>query len=152
MAASGNFGTARITAALLIVFLFIGCNKSYESDNQIKDPYFLDALIRAGVDRNGDGEINQQEANAVEVLDVSNDSIKSLSGIEMFAYLENLNVSENLLYTLDISHNIYLKHLSIAYNYNLYKVCVPTLPFPPEGGSLNSQGCSKVKITTDCGN
>jgi Leucine-rich repeat (LRR) protein len=62
------------------------------------------ALIAEGVDTSGDGQISQAEAEAVTELDVSQDTISDMSGLEHFIHLQHLDCSGNLvLDSLDVS-------------------------------------------------
>ena len=64
----------------------------------------------------GDGiqlndSINTLSIEMLMYLDVSNQNISDLTGIEDFTVLTSLNCSENNLTTLDVSNNIYLTEL-----------------------------------------
>ncbi|MCH7658674.1 MAG: hypothetical protein IIB05_10205 [Bacteroidetes bacterium] len=90
-----------------------------EKDNPqvtIPDDNFLNALIELGVDKNGDGFVNLAEAEVITSLNVSKDSISSLTGIEAFVNLAQLDCSFNLLNSLNISHNIGIKYLRCENN------------------------------------
>ena len=73
------------------------------------------------IDRNHDGEISINEAEAVEYMvprgyDSNNLKIASLSGIEYFVNLKHLVCSLNVLTTLDVSNNTALKYLRCSSN------------------------------------
>ena len=75
-------------------------------------------------DTNGDGEINQEEAQAVTAIDCSGKNIASLAGIEYFSNLETLNASGNTsLAALDVSTNTSLTKLNVP-NTSLTKLNV----------------------------
>ncbi len=118
----------------------------------IPDPAFLRALIVEGVDTYGDRLISCTEAEAVSSLDVSGMHITNLTGIEAFVNLDKLNCSynrltslnvsgvrklrylncsKNRICSLDISNNTSLRRLFLQNNCTLIKVCVWTMPFPP---------------------
>ncbi len=78
----------------------------------IPDANFKAALIAAGVDKNKDGKIQTDEAEAVTDLDVSDKSITSMEGIGAFKNLTNLDCSKNKLNKLDISKNTALTFLT----------------------------------------
>src|SRR5690554_564552 len=82
----------------------------------IPDVNFKNALIEAGVDTNGDGEIQISEAEAVINLNVNGKDISSLEGIESFVNIEELKCSSNNLVTLDMSQNPNLQRLDCERN------------------------------------
>jgi hypothetical protein len=119
----------------------------------IPDPAFLHALIAEGVDTYGDRLISSTEAEAVSSLDVSRRNISDMTGIEAFVNLDKLNCSYNYLRSLDvsgsrklhylncsknnicsldISNNTSLIRLYLQNNCSIIKVCVWTMPFPPD--------------------
>ncbi len=62
----------------------------------IPDVNFKNALIRAGVDTDENGEISYTEAEAITSLDVSSlyiSDISDMTGIEAFVNLKELDVS-----------------------------------------------------------
>ena len=82
-----------------------------------------------------------------------------------------LNCSDNRLTDLDISKNTELRYLICGYNNitslnisgnsnlvelkidhmsTLYKVCVWTMPFPPDGVTIDTTGSPNVYFTMDC--
>ncbi|MGB3343659.1 MAG: hypothetical protein WBA61_07090, partial [Aequorivita sp.] len=82
----------------------------------IPDVNFKNALIEAGVDTNGDGEIQISEAEAVINLNVNGKDISSLEGIESFVNIVYLKCSSNNLVTLDMSQNPNLQRLDCDWN------------------------------------
>jgi uncharacterized repeat protein (TIGR03803 family) len=94
----------------------------------ISDTNFEQALIDLGYDTNGlSGNILKSEAESITSLDVSSpltnpslpnvtSKISDLRGIEGFVNLTTLNVSDNSLISLDISHNINLLNLDVSHN------------------------------------
>lgn len=68
------------------------------------------------IDTNGDGQIQQSEANQVMVLDVNNSSIASLDGINSFMNIETLDCNHNNLGKLWVSNNPNLKWINASYN------------------------------------
>jgi len=94
----------------------------------IPDPNFKNALVNTicvdidhdgeydvDVDTNNDGEIQVSEAEAIDNLAVSWQSISSMEGIEAFTQLESLYCSWNAITSLDLSQNLLLKKL-LAYS------------------------------------
>lgn len=82
-----------------------------------KDQNFLNALLDIdGIDANRDGQISVDEASKVTELDVCDCAIKDMSEIKYFTSLAELDCSENLITTLDLSGNPKLESLSCYYN------------------------------------
>jgi hypothetical protein len=98
----------------LIISLICSCER-HDSIN-LNDNNFLKSLIRLGIDRNGDGEISPAEAESVRSLNLYNDTISDLSGIEAFINLDSLICNDNDLKSLDISRNVKLVYLSCGFN------------------------------------
>lgn len=132
---------------VLAVVLLCQCEKDPEPEVTIPDNNFLNALIELGVDTNGDGIISTAEAEAITFLNVSHKSISDITGIEAFV---NLDCSSNQLTTLDISNNTALLSLRIGGMPSLNQVCIWTLPFPPYGVYVYTDGSPNVYFTTDC--
>lgn len=83
----------------------------------IPDRNFEQKLIDLGIDTDGlNGKITIADASSVTTLDLSNSSIKDLTGIEYFTSLTYLDVSSNQLTTLDVSKNIQLETLNASSN------------------------------------
>jgi len=80
----------------------------------IPDTAFLHALIEYGVDINGDGLISYTEAEAVNGLDVSENSITNMTGIEAFVNLETLVCGRNQFTSLDVSYCKNLINLDLS--------------------------------------
>lgn len=90
---------------ILFVFYSLIVTESFGQIINFPDPNFKQALIDEGVDSSLDGEISILEASAVSELNVTNDSISDLSGIEYFTNLTTLNCSENLINSINLSSN-----------------------------------------------
>jgi Leucine-rich repeat (LRR) protein len=88
----------------------------YINNFYIPDQCFLQALIKDGVDSNHDGLISYSEASTVVSLDISNNNIRSLCGIEYFTNLDSLNCNLNQITQLDLSDNTGLTWLRCDYN------------------------------------
>ncbi|MGL2965955.1 DUF7619 domain-containing protein [Flavobacterium sp. XGLA_31] len=94
----------------------------------IPDVNFKNALINTNcvtdgssqfttdVDTNDDGEIQESEALAVTWLNVSDQNIADLTGIEAFANLELLYCQNNALTTLNLNNFINLRYLYCSNN------------------------------------
>lgn len=90
----------------------------------IPDANFEQVLINQGYDSNGlNGNILQSEAEAIEILSVSNANISSLEGISGFINLIDLRCDNNVLTFLDVSNLPLLKILYTDQN-NLAEIDV----------------------------
>lgn len=85
---------------------------------------FPDAAFRAWIlnpaNLNGagqDGTLTEDELQAVTSMDVSNQGIADLKGIEYFTNLESLNCRGNQLTQLDVNANRQLKNLNAKANW-----------------------------------
>jgi len=98
----------------LILFssLLAGCDNSTEEEIvNVPDSAFLDGLIADGVDKNGDGLISYQEAEATEALLIPPSGITDLTGLEAFFNLDSLTITLNPLSGIDLSANSALRYL-----------------------------------------
>ena len=82
----------------------------------INEANFHDANFRAyvsgeDIDQDGDGYLNEMEVWWVTEINVSNQNISDLKGIEFFNGLTELDCSYNQLTSLDVSHNMALTRL-----------------------------------------
>jgi len=101
--------------ALLILFLvfFWGCEKKEAPEVvHIPDTNFLQALLAYGVDHNGDGKIDFDEAQTTCALKIGPSGIHDLSGIEAFIHLDSLHLELNPIMTLDVSGFSELRYLA----------------------------------------
>lgn len=116
-----NFGPDPRTAVVTITdkakdnTVMISITQKVWDAIDIPDANFKAALV-AQFDKDGDGEISREEADAVEEISVMNKGIKSMKGIENFKNLYHLDCSFNELSSIDLSHNPNLSLLSIAHN------------------------------------
>ena len=85
--------------------------------------YVPDSTFEAYLEANGmgngipnDSNVLTANINTVTYLDVSNDSITDLTGIEDFTALTYLNCYNNQLTSLDVSTNTALNYLDCSYN------------------------------------
>lgn len=83
----------------------------------IPDANFKSSLISLGVDTSVDGEIQVSEAAALTgTLNISNNNIANLQGIEAFINITKLNCIGNQLTTLNVSSNTVLDTLQSGQN------------------------------------
>ncbi|RNC86805.1 MAG: T9SS C-terminal target domain-containing protein [Winogradskyella sp.] len=96
----------------------ITANYNLDCGTYIPDDNFEQALIDLGID--SDGTLNNFvptiDISGILVLDISNLAIQDLTGIEDFGLLDNLNCSNNLLSSLDLSFNNALTILDCSNN------------------------------------
>jgi Leucine-rich repeat (LRR) protein len=83
---------------------------------KIPDANFKNALIEAGVDTSGDGEISYAEAEAVTNLSIRRKYISDMTGIEAFTNLKTLDCAINQLTSLDVSGCTNLTHIGCDAN------------------------------------
>lgn len=92
-------------------------NKDCVSITLIPDVNFEKKLISLGIDSGTvDGQVPTYKVNTVTDLDVSNNSIADLTGIQDFVGLYTLNCSGNQLTSLDVSKNRSLNNLNCSSN------------------------------------
>jgi len=82
----------------------------------VPDDNFEQALIALGYDSILDDYVLTSNINTVAFLDVPNQNITDLTGIEDFISLTNLQCHDNQLTTLDVSANTALTYLNCDYN------------------------------------
>jgi len=83
----------------------------------IPDYFFETRLLTLGYDdQSGDAKVPTALIETVTDLDIENLAITDLTGIEDFVALTSLDVSNNRLTSLDVSHNINLEELRIGDN------------------------------------
>ena len=82
----------------------------------VPDDNFEQALIDLGFDDTLDNFVVTDSINSVTVLNVSNDSISNLTGIEDFTNLRNLHAQSNQLTTVDLTNNDSLELLQLHEN------------------------------------
>ncbi len=99
----------------------IDSQSNFNEDCTVSTPdnNFEQALIDLGIDDIVDGKVTLTNAiSLLKNLDISNKNIIDLTGIEEFASLEKLNVSDNKIVDLDLSSNLQLLEI-ITENNNL---------------------------------
>lgn len=82
---------------------------------QFKDSNFLAALLKKNIDKNGDQQISQKEAQQVTQMYVF-PNISDMDGIQYFTALTSLNCGSNELTSLDVSKNAALTSLECHRN------------------------------------
>lgn len=101
-----------LLAALLGSISITQCDQTEPADwVDIPDAAFLNALIDAGVDQDGDGRISVEEAETTRSMEIWSSGVSDLKGIEAFINLDSLVLQMNPLHQLDISKNNTLKYL-----------------------------------------
>lgn len=83
----------------------------------VPDDAFEQALIDKGLDLGVlDDYVPTDRINNISSLDVNNNTIEDLTGIEDFVSLENLNFSNNAVLNVDLSENVLLEELNASNN------------------------------------
>ena len=104
----------RFSLLLVAVVFFSQCQKE-ETFIDIS-PSFLNALIQVGIDTDEDGKISLSEARAVSKLEIINEPVTDLTGIQSFSNLDTLICRGCQLTTIDISKNTGLLYLRCSSN------------------------------------
>ncbi len=112
-----------------------------ETHNSIGQIVAVGASNSMGNGIDNDGLVYTSAIETVTELDVQNQNISDLTGIEDFAALSNLNCGYNDLSELDISQNTQLQTLYCYYN-NLTRLDLS------QNSNLNILGCSNNIINT----
>ncbi|WP_323787137.1 T9SS type A sorting domain-containing protein [Psychroserpens sp.] len=99
---------------LLLAFLSFNINAQ---NTFVPDDNFEQALIDLGYDSGAlDNNVPTVNINTITYLNVSNNAISDLTGIEDFTTLTSLDVSSNNLTSLDVSNNLALEILQCFNN------------------------------------
>jgi uncharacterized repeat protein (TIGR01451 family) len=112
----------------LLTFVLLSTIASSQIIN-FPDPKFKNALVNqkcvdtdmdnngdTDADTNNDGEIDQSEAEKVKYLDVSNNSITSIEGINFFKKLIKFNCYTNEITEINLTQLDDLEDLNVGYN------------------------------------
>jgi len=102
---------------LTLLLFFSSCEK--EDTTIGTSMSLLSALIHQGIDTDGDGRISTSEARAVTYLDISNEAVTDLGGIDSFTNLDTLICEYNQLTEVDVSENPGLLYLACGWNFDL---------------------------------
>jgi uncharacterized repeat protein (TIGR01451 family) len=146
-----------------LAFYFVGRSQIID----FPDANFKNALVNSkcvdtngdgfgdnDADLNGDGEIDINEALKIQSLLIYIKSISSLSGIENFKNLINLNCDQNSITELDLSQLSELQELDVIYNKIKYLDLSKNINLKEVNCSLNEldsvniNGLSKLEIFT----
>jgi len=115
------------------------CGPKYTT---ITDSNFENKLINLGIDKDGlNGKVLTSDIVSVTTLDISNNAIKDLTGLEDFFGLTNLNISGNSPSKLDLTWQKKLKTLDCS-NSQLTALNLA------KNINLETLNCSNNKITT----
>lgn len=104
----------RCSLLLMAIVLLSQCEK--EETFIDASPSFLNALIQRGIDMDEDGEISLSEARAVSKLDITNEPVSDLTGIQSFSNLDTLICRGTQLTSVDISKNTGLLYFRCSAN------------------------------------
>jgi Leucine-rich repeat (LRR) protein len=105
-----------INKHITILTLFISCFFQFHAISQttdILDSNFEEALVNLNIDSNGlNGNILNCDAEGIFLLNIRDNFISDLSGIEAFTDLKILDCSLNNLSSLDVSQNTLLVEIN----------------------------------------
>ncbi len=91
-------------------------NVSEDDIVNIPDEHLKASLVKE-FDKNSDGKIQKTEAIVVTSIDVSNQEISNLTGIEEFTSLKNLDINSNEITDISVLSGLMnLKHLNLNSN------------------------------------
>ena len=96
---------------IFCLILFVLISFSLAQTTYIPDDNFEQALIDLGYDDTLDDYVLTANISGVTSLNVSNEGISSLTGIEGFTALTNLHCEVNELTSLDVSNNTAITEL-----------------------------------------
>ncbi len=101
----------------ILFFLLLSVSVLHAQYTAIPDSGFEQSLIDQGIDSEGilDGQVLTSDIDTITYLRLPVE-IVFLDGIEGFSSLEELDVSESLIYFLDLSQNTALKKLNCSTN------------------------------------
>ena len=124
-------------------------SRVYDEDVYVSDDYvaiinetnFPDANFRSWLLENFPGYIHDGHVNNWGVFNLSGKNISNLKGIEYFTNLSSLNISNNNLTSVDLSHNTNLEDLYCSNN-QLTALNLTNL------SNLEILDCSNNKLTT----
>lgn len=129
-----------LLASIMLVSSFPVYSFAAEGDVEINETNFPDANFRTMVskkaDTDKDGILTKAEMDAVTTLDVSEERISDITGIEYFKNIEVLKINSNQITEVDLSQNKNLKNLN-CYNNKLTE--------------LDVSGCTALQVL-DCSN
>ena len=100
----------------------------------------LKTYIMTNFDKDRDGEISKEEAEAVTAMDLQNAEIASIDGLEYFPNLESVDFYGSRLFSADFSQCYALKSINLGGSVGL-----STLVLPETLEDLNLYGCTKIK-------
>ncbi|MGI6077364.1 MAG: InlB B-repeat-containing protein [Fastidiosipilaceae bacterium] len=105
--------------SLLFSFSFVTSGVHADENIVIDADHFPDETFRKFVisfDKNKDGQLSDSEREAVTEIDLQNESISDLTGLEYFTKLTQLNCRDNQLEVLNVSQNKALTELDCGLN------------------------------------
>lgn len=131
----------------MIKFFFIIClfilYDVHAQFTNIPDPNFEQALIDREIDSDGviNGQVLSSDIVNITTLEIVEEGISDLTGIEDFVALETLNCAYNQLTELDLSQNLMLQQLETWYNFFLTSLNITN------NGNLTYVDCSQNNLT-----
>ena len=132
-----------MTAFFLCLIIVIGLSSEALASSPDEDgipvdaEHFPDEAFRSYVNEEiagGDGMLSAAEISSITAMDCSNLGISTLTGIEVFTQLTDLDCSENSLSTLDVSDLSSLQRLICSKNALTYLRVIKYVGTEPTGG------------------
>jgi PKD repeat protein/Leucine-rich repeat (LRR) protein len=115
----------------------------------IPDSKFEDKLIALGIDKDGNnGSVQNTSIATLASLNVSKSTITNLSGIEGFLNLKDLNCSDNVFESINLSKNNALTTLNCATNPNLTCIQVANVAYATANWTTTKD--AKANFNLDC--
>lgn len=103
---------------IFTIALFLFSISSYAQNVDIEDDNFKSYLIGLGIDTNGDGEIQNTEAEAVTTLHIEDSGATSIVGIQSFTNLIEFSCVDGEIEIIDVSNMVALESIKIDNEFN----------------------------------
>ena len=108
--------TIHLASGVTTAFVVIKQQAQYEDITTFVTDANLKAALLSLFDANSNGKVSSAEVNSVKVADLSGKQIASIEGLQYLTALEELNISNNALDTIDLSRVPFLTALDCSNN------------------------------------
>ena len=93
-----SFAIGAVAATIVVVAVLVAVYLNFLAPYEISERAFPDSALRSKMaeqlDADGDGKIERSEAQALTSLDLSGADVRDLQGLQVFANLESLDLSD----------------------------------------------------------